>query len=191
MCAKMRCRRRGLGNPDRRGVSPVWSAALLPVLVKAVTDPSFRMEGAAGLRVPWTGSRKWPNGIISRMREFWKLFATFAAVAILATVFIPQTPLNAQARGKAAPKNLKVLKPENYMEQMQTYAAALGVENQGGCNFCHEADRSVDTPMKTKARDAIKLAAMINEKFGDDKIHVSCWTCHHGVPIPETARTPK
>jgi hypothetical protein len=125
------------------------------------------------------------------MRESWKLFATFAAVAILATVFIPQTPLNAQATGKAAPKNLKVLKPENYMEQMQTYAAALGVENQGGCNFCHEADRSVDTPMKIKARAAIQLAAMINETFGDDKIHVTCWTCHHGVPIPETVRTPK
>ena len=125
------------------------------------------------------------------MREFWKLFATFAAVAVLVTVFIPQTPLNAQAKGKATPKNLKVLKPETYMEQMLTYAAALGVENQGGCNFCHEADRSIDTPMKLKAREAIELTAMINEKLGDDKIHVTCWTCHHGLPIPETARTPK
>jgi hypothetical protein len=125
------------------------------------------------------------------MRQTWKHFATFAAVAILATFFIPRTPLNAQAKGKAAPKNLRVLKPESYMEQMLTYAAALGVENQGGCNFCHEADRSVDTPMKIKAREAIELSAMINEKFGDDEIHVTCWTCHHGLPIPEIARTPK
>src|SRR6185312_14815105 len=58
------------------------------------------------------------RGIIPRMRETWKLFATFAAVAILATFFIPQTPLDAQAKGNTAPKNLKVLKPENYMEQM-------------------------------------------------------------------------
>ncbi len=131
------------------------------------------------------------GAILLRMRKFWKLFPAFAAVAILATVIIPQAPLNAQGKNKAAPKNLKVLTPENYMEQMQTYAAALGVENQGGCNFCHEADRSVDTPMKIKAREAIELTAMINEKFGEDKIHVTCWTCHHGVPIPETARTPK
>ncbi len=62
------------------------------------------------------------------MREFWKLFSTLAAVAIVATVIIPYAPLNAQEKGKAAPKNLKVLKPENYMDQMLTYAAALGVE---------------------------------------------------------------
>jgi hypothetical protein len=125
------------------------------------------------------------------MREFWKLFPTFAAVAILATVIIPQTPLNAQGKGNAAPKNLKVLTPENFMDQMRTYPAALGVESQGGCNFWHEADRSVDTLMKVKAREAIELAAEINKKFGDDKIHVTCWTCHHGSVIPETARIPK
>lgn len=143
------------------------------------------------MQSPLEGQRKCPSDIIPRMRKFWKLFAAFAAVAMLATVFIPQTPLNAQAKGTAAPKNLKVLKPENYMEQMRTYAAALGVENQGGCNFCHEADRSVDTPMKIKAREAIELTAMINEKFDDGKIHVTCWTCHHGLEIPETTRTPK
>ena len=129
------------------------------------------------------------------MHSFWRLFAPFAAVGIavgiFATLFISQTPLNAQTKGNAAPKNLKVLKPENYMAQMQTYAAALGVENQGGCNFCHETDRSVDTPMKIKARDAIELSAMINKKLGDDKVHVTCWTCHHGAPIPEIARTSK
>jgi hypothetical protein len=125
------------------------------------------------------------------MRNFWKLFSTFAAAAILTTLTIPQTPLNAQGKGKSAPKNLKVLKPETYMEQMQTYAAALGVENQGGCNFCHEADRSVDTPMKIKAREAIELTAMINETLGNDKVHVTCWTCHHGSEIPATARSPK
>jgi hypothetical protein len=125
------------------------------------------------------------------MREVCKLFSMFAAVAILATVIVPQTPLDAQGKGKAAPKNLKVLAPENFMDQMQTYAGALGVESQGGCNFCHEEDRSLDTPMKVKAREAIELAAEINKKFGDDKIHVTCWTCHHGSMIPETARIRK
>ena len=121
------------------------------------------------------------------MRGFWKLFSTFAAVAILATVLIPQPALNAQGEGKAAPKNLKVLKPENLMAQMQTYAAALGVESEG-CNFCHVADRSIDTPMKVKAREAIELTVGINETLGDDRVHVTCWTCHHGAKIPATAR---
>ena len=111
-------------------------------------------------------------------------------MAILATVLTPETPLNAQGKGKAAPKNLKVLTPENLMDQMRTYAGALGVESEG-CNFCHEADRSIDTPMKIKAREAIELTIGINKKFGDDKIHVTCWTCHHGAEIPATARSPK
>ena len=126
-----------------------------------------------------------------QMRQFWKLFSTFAAVAILTTVIIPQTPLDAQGKGKAAPKNLKVLTPENVMEQMQTYASALGVEKEGGCNFCHEADRSLDTPMKVKAREALELTVGINKKLGDDKVHVTCWTCHHGSKIPQTARPPQ
>ena len=130
---------------------------------------------------------------MSPMRKVWNFFSTLGALAILATVTVPQTPLNAEGKGegKNAPRNLKVLTPENLMAQMQTFPIALGVENQGGCNFCHEADRSVDTPMKIKAREAIELAAMINEKLGDDKIHVTCWTCHHCLPISETARTPK
>ena len=28
---------------------------------------------------------------------------------------------------------------------MQAFPVALGVESQGGCNICHEADRSLDT----------------------------------------------
>lgn len=124
------------------------------------------------------------------MRELWRLFSTLGAVAIVVTVILPCNPLKGQEKGKSAPKNLKALKPENYMDQMRTYVAALGVESQG-CNFCHEADRSVDTPMKVKAREAIELTAVINKKFGDDRTHVTCWTCHHGSLIPETARIPK
>jgi hypothetical protein len=117
-----------------------------------------------------------------------------AAVAILGALMLPQTPLNAQGKGgaKAAPKNLKVLTPENFMAQMQTFPVALGVENQGGCNFCHDTDRSLDTkPPKVKARQMIQLVADINAKFGDGKTHVTCWTCHQGSTTPETARVPK
>ena len=128
------------------------------------------------------------------MRKLWTLFSTLAATAILATLMVPQTPLNAQGKagGKNPPKNLKVLQPENFMAQMQTYPVALGVENQGGCNFCHEADRSLDTkPQKVKARQMIEMVAEINAKFGDGQVHVTCWTCHLGSTKPEIARIPK
>ena len=129
------------------------------------------------------------------MRNLWSIFSTLAATAILAAVIVtvPQTPLKAQkGGGKVAPKNLKVLTPENFMALMQTFPVALGVENQGGCNFCHEADRSLDTkPTKVKARQMIEMVADINAKFGDGKVHVTCWTCHLGSTKPEIARVPK
>ena len=132
---------------------------------------------------------------MSPMRKLGNLFSTLAAMAILATliVTVPQTPLKAQkGGGKNAPKNLKVLTPENFMAQMQTFPVALGVEKQGGCNFCHEADRSLDTkPTKVKARQMIELVADINAKFGDGKVHVTCWTCHLGSTAPEITRIPK
>jgi hypothetical protein len=116
------------------------------------------------------------------MRKLWNVFAMLAAMAIL---------INAQGKGgkNGPPKNLKVLTPENFMAQMQTFPAALGVENQGGCNFCHEADRSLDTkPTKVKARMMLELVAEINAKFGDGQVHVTCWTCHLGSTMPEIAR---
>lgn len=131
------------------------------------------------------------------MRKLWNVFAMLPATAILTSIMVtvPQTPLNAQGKdgGKnGLPKNLKVLTPEDFMAQMQTFPAALGVENQGGCNFCHEADRSLDTkPTKVKARQMIELVNDINAKFGDGKVHVTCWTCHLGSTMPEIARKTK
>jgi hypothetical protein len=129
------------------------------------------------------------------MRKLWSLLSPLGAMAMLAIVIVvvPQTQLEAQkGGGKAAPKNLKVLTPENLMAQMQTFPVALGVEKQGGCNFCHEADRSLDTkPTKVKARQMIELVNEINAKFGDGQVHVTCWTCHLGSTQPETQRIPK
>jgi hypothetical protein len=125
------------------------------------------------------------------VKKPWNLSLALAAIAILTTVMVPRIPLNAQGQN-TPPKNLKVLKPENLMAQMQTFPVALGVQSQGGCNFCHEADRSLDTkPTKVKARQMIEMVDEINAKFGDGKIHVTCWTCHQGSTIPEIARIPK
>ena len=120
------------------------------------------------------------------MKKSWKLLLTLTALATLAVVVALQIPLSAQGN---APKNLKVLTPENFMAQMRTFPVALGVENQGGCNFCHEMDRSLDTkPTKVKAREMIEIVNDINAKFGDGKVHVTCWTCHQGSTKPQISR---
>ena len=50
-----------------------------------------------------------------------------------------------QGKGKGGPpKNLKVLTPENLMDNMRSFVPALGLADKGGCNFCHEMDRSSD-----------------------------------------------
>lgn len=127
---------------------------------------------------------------IPRVLKLRNVISTLTPLAVLGAVTVSRIPANAQ--GQNPPKNLKVLTPENYMARMQTFPVALGVENQGGCNFCHEADRSLDTkPTKVKAREMIEMVAEINAKFGDGKVHVTCWTCHQGSTKPEIARTPK
>jgi hypothetical protein len=117
------------------------------------------------------------------------LASTFAAVLLLgAMVFLQaQAP---KGKGKNPPKNLKVLTPQNFMNEMQTFTPALGLEDKGGCNYCHVADdRSSDEkPQKVKARMMIEMTREINAKFGDDKTHVTCWTCHRGSTEPETSK---
>ena len=142
----------------------------------------------------WMGRISWTSEGRSGPVALFSMLATMAILAAI-VVTVPQTPLNAQGKGggkNGPPKNLKVLTPENFMAQMQTFPAALGVENQGGCNFCHEADRSLDTkPAKVKARQMIELVTEINAKFDDGKVHVTCWTCHLGSTMPEIARKTK
>jgi len=93
-------------------------------------------------------------------------------------------------KGKGGPpKNLKVLTPENYMDNMRAFVPALGLADKGGCNFCHVADdRSADTKQeKVMARMMIQLVGDINSKFTDGKVHVTCFTCHRGSTEPLTA----
>lgn len=89
---------------------------------------------------------------------------------------------------KAPPKNLKVLDPATFMDTMRTFVPALGLADKGGCNFCHEQDRSSDAKMeKVMARMMITMVKDINSKFPDGKEHVTCYTCHRGSTMPLTA----
>jgi hypothetical protein len=114
------------------------------------------------------------------------LVPVFLAAAFSFGVMVAQGPPGGGKGGpKAPPKNLKVLTPENVMTYMRTFAPALGVAD---CNFCHEADRSLDSkPEKVKARMMIQMVMDINKGFGDGKEHVTCYTCHRGSTTPLTA----
>lgn len=84
----------------------------------------------------------------------------------------------------ANPTNLKLLKPDNLRETMQSFTAALGVM----CTECHVQGNfaSDDNPKKEVARMMITMARDINSKFPDGQQHVRCYTCHRGSTMPLT-----
>jgi Photosynthetic reaction centre cytochrome C subunit len=83
-----------------------------------------------------------------------------------------------------APKNLKILKPEDIRPMMRSFTVALGQR----CDFCHvQGDFASDEkPTKSTARHMIEMTQHINEQFADGKEHVTCYTCHRGVQMPLT-----
>jgi len=93
-------------------------------------------------------------------------------------------PAGGPPRQMPAPKNLKLLEPQQVMPYMQAFQAALGKK----CDFCHvEGDfASDDNPHKQTARMMISMTREINAKFPDGKMHVSCYTCHRGAEEPAT-----
>jgi hypothetical protein len=122
------------------------------------------------------------------------LLTVICATAFAFGVMVAQPPGGGKGGGKAPPKNLKILSadpasPDYYQPKMGGFVAALGVAgDKGGCNFCHEMDRSADSkPEKVTARMMIGMVKEINAKFPDGKEHVTCYTCHRGSTTPLTA----
>ncbi len=80
------------------------------------------------------------------------------------------------------------LSPGTFANAMQSFVQALGVADQGRCNYCHVEDRASDEKMqKVTARNMIIVVRDINARFPDGKQHVTCYTCHHGSTTPATA----
>ena len=102
-----------------------------------------------------------------------------------------QDPTPKKAGGGGPPTNLKVLKPEDIRVFMGQYVQALGVAQSGGCNFCHvQGDRASDEkPEKVTARMMIVMVNDINSKMSGASLKtvVTCYTCHRGKTMPETA----
>ena len=98
----------------------------------------------------------------------------------------PVAPFTAGGAGIVSAANLKVLTAQNVELTMQNITLALGV----GCIYCHDMnDLSLDTkPKKLKARMMLEMVRDINAKFGDEKTHVTCWTCHHASTEPQVAK---
>ena len=121
-----------------------------------------------------------------------KIFLMVAVAVLAAFVMFAQdkggkgAPGGGGGKAKAPRVNLKVLPDDaNLIPTMQSFVAALGVADKGGCNFCHEMDRASDAkPEKVMARMMISMAKDINAKFPDGKQHVSCFTCHRGSTEP-------
>jgi hypothetical protein len=116
------------------------------------------------------------------------------SIATMLFVLLPlcaqDAPPQKKGGGGGAPKNLKVLAPQEVRTAMPAFVAALGVGSQGGCNFCHVQDRSSDeNPKKVTARMMIEMVKDINSKFPpvEGKMYVTCYTCHRGKTEPETA----
>jgi hypothetical protein len=101
---------------------------------------------------------------------------------LLVTMLLCLLPALAQGQ---APKNLKILKPEEVRANMGAFRAGLGVM----CNHCHvQGDNaSDDNPKKVIARNMLAMTREINAKFPDGKEHVTCFTCHRGALAPLTA----
>jgi hypothetical protein len=94
----------------------------------------------------------------------------------------PPPPAGQKGGARPAPKNLKILKPEEVRAKMNEYRIALGAQ----CTMCHEqGDFASDAkPEKETARMMIAMTKEINAKIAGeheaDHDHVTCFTCHRG-----------
>ena len=125
------------------------------------------------------------------MRLTISLSLLLLSLYVVASQEPPKQEPTKQGRGPQAPKNLKILKPEDLRAGvMRSYTQALGVN----CLHCHvQGDNaSDDKPQKNTARMMIAMVNEINAKFPDGaaKAKVTCYTCHNGKVTPLTAPPP-
>jgi photosynthetic reaction center cytochrome c subunit len=119
----------------------------------------------------------------------------FLATVLLLTgvaMFAQDAPKKGPGGPPQPHKNLKILKDDEVRPMMGAFRAALGQQ----CTFCHVQgpngpDFAADTnPKKDVARKMIKMVNDDNAMFADGKVHVTCYTCHRGKNMPETAPPP-
>ena len=128
------------------------------------------------------------------------LFATIGLI-LLAASASAQTPA-APAQQPPAMSNLQVYPKDTpraeLVATMQGFVQALGVQQQGGCGYCHmgtapQFDFASDAkPTKNVARKMILMARDITAKLPEvtgkpaaEVTRMRCATCHRGVAMPK------
>ncbi len=88
-----------------------------------------------------------------------------------------------------APKNLKILKPEELRPAMASFVAGTGLT----CDGCHvQGDRASDEKNeKVVARRMIEMVHDLNAKNFNGEAKVTCFTCHRGESHPKQVPDPK
>ncbi|MGQ0589522.1 MAG: photosynthetic reaction center cytochrome c subunit family protein [Sphingosinicella sp.] len=118
-----------------------------------------------------------------------------AFAALLATAGLAPAGSQSDAKAGDTYENLQLLAdlPERELRPvMERWSAALGT----GCSHCHESySDAVDTPMKLRAREMLRMVRAINAStFATPGApQVTCWTCHRGqrVPAPQPPLPPR
>lgn len=117
-------------------------------------------------------------------------------------VFLSILGISATSTGEQKPVNLKVL-PKDINEKdlnkimVEDCADGLGVR----CDYCHVEDKAANKfdyasdakPEKDTARSMMRMTLELNKKYfgqgqpviGSSSMLVTCYTCHHGRPVPD------
>jgi hypothetical protein len=111
---------------------------------------------------------------------------------VVCVLLLQAAPQTAPKKEAPTPTNLKVLKGSTGPEVsqiMRTFTAGLGVQ----CVYCHIQGNfaSDENPKKEAARHMIEMTKLVNAQFSDQKMHVTCFTCHRGEAEPKTAPEPR
>jgi hypothetical protein len=146
------------------------------------------------MKVGWRDQSFWTAGTATVC-----LVVSASAIAVRAHPSA-QAPATGQAATQQAPvmaeshfKNIQILKGmpvDTFIEAMGMFAASMG----GDCTYCHSKDAvfnrdafSVATPRIQRARQMIVMMQTINKNNFGGALKVTCFTCHRGSYVPETA----
>ncbi|HVW83358.1 MAG TPA: c-type cytochrome [Bryobacteraceae bacterium] len=112
----------------------------------------------------------------------------FALMAVCAISLFAQDapPPGGQGRGRGgAPKNLKILKPDEVRATMGAFVAGTGIR----CGGCHvQGDFASDEKQeKVVARKMLEMVRGINANTFNGEEKVTCYTCHRGEEHPKSS----
>lgn len=120
------------------------------------------------------------------MRKALVALSVIAAVALLAQDAPPPGVGPGRGRGgMPAPRNLKVIKPEEIRSVMGSFVMGTGLQ----CTECHvEGDFGSDEKnKKVVARKMLEMVRGINTTTFNGSEKVTCYTCHRGDSHPKSS----